>query len=137
VRTRLAAITLPPLLSAAALTPATAADPVRPEMSVRLTHTATTQTVCGAGQLRGGTATMPTWLMVTAGARSNGNPIADQRRFTGTSFAYCHSIAKQGADRGDFVTVVSYAGAGDDYPSALVGAGLWEPGRDDEVESAQ
>ena len=109
-----------------------------PEMSVRLTHTTTSQEVCGQGRLRStGPTTSPTWSMVTIGMRSNGHAILDIQTFSGTSFAYCYRVDKEGAPTGDFTTVVSYAGVGDDYASALVGNGLWHDGQDNEWEMSQ
>jgi hypothetical protein len=106
-------------------------------MSVKITVGTTSHEDCGSASLRGGSATLPTWTMTTVGMRSNGQPIKDETTFTGTSFLHCVTIDKQGADAGTYTTVVTYAGVGDDYPSAVVGVGWWALGRDDKIETSQ
>lgn len=109
-----------------------------PAMSVRLTSTATTQTVCGTGALRSTTPTTnPTWRMTTVGVRSNGTLISDSKTFLGPSFSYCYAVAFQGTLSGNFTTIVAYTGIGDDYPSALVGDGVWHDGQTNEWEMSQ
>lgn len=113
-------------------------DPTPPEMSVRLAHGTTWQEVCGRGRLRStGPTTNPSWSMVTVGMRSNGQPIRDVYTFPGTAFEHCYFVDKDFAPSGNFTTVVSYTGVGGDYPSVLVGDGLWHDGQDTEWEMSQ
>ena len=110
---------------------------VPPAMRLRISYTATTHVVCGTGSLRGLSNTGPSWRMETIGARSDGSLIRDTRIVNGPSFSYCYTVQKLGADRGDYVTTLTYVGNGDDRPSQIAAAGLWEPGHDNSVESEQ
>lgn len=109
--------------------------PVAPQMSVTVSHTATTTTICADGALRGGTATSPTWTMTSISMRDGVVDGADPWSAGGTTFHHCFTGWKGTVS--SVTAVFDYSGVGSDYASTIFGYGTCADGQDDEFEMSQ
>ena len=127
--------TLAALAAAYLLVPAVPAHAlVAPQMSVTASRTTTTITVCGDGQLRGGTAVEPTWRMDSI---STGGLVPVQQHWETRGRTFHHCFTGPLTANSTVSAVLTYTGVGDDYPSTVFGYGTYVNGRYDEFEMTQ